>query len=175
MASIISSFDSAEKSAPIKKGAALMISPISLLLGLLIFLGVPAYGYQVISIYDGDTLTVLVDKRPLKIRLANIDAPEKRQSFGQKSKESLSEMCWGKDAQYEQQSVDRYKRTVALVTCDKVGVNREQVRRGMAWVYSKYNNDPFYEAIQAEAKKRERGLWQDGDAIPPWEYRRSKR
>lgn len=133
-----------------------------------------AEAHQVIGIADGDTLTLLVDKRPLKIRLANIDAPEKRQPFGQMSKESLSEMCWGKDAQYEPQAVDRYKRTVALVTCDKVGVNREQVRRGMAWVYSKYNNDPFYEAIQTEAKKRERGLWQDSDAIPPWEFRRSK-
>lgn len=135
---------------------------------------VTANAHQVIGIADGDTLTLLVDKKPLKIRLANIDAPEKKQAFGLKSKESLSEICWGKDAQYEPQSIDRYKRTVALVTCDKVVANREQVRRGMAWVYTKYNDDPFYEAVQDKAKRRQRGLWQDVLAVPPWEFRKPK-
>ncbi len=111
-----------------------------------------AHAYQVIGISDGDTMTLKVNGRPLKIRLANIDAPEKKQPFGQKSKESLSDMCWGKDAKYEKQSIDRYKRTVAIVTCGEYGVNREQVRRGMAWVYLKYNKDPFYVAIQNVAK-----------------------
>jgi micrococcal nuclease len=131
-----------------------------------------SYAHKVIGIADGDTLTLLVNNRPLKIRLANIDAPEKKQPFGQKSKESLSALCWGKDARYAAQSIDRYKRTVALVTCGDVGVNREQVRRGMAWVYTKYNDDPFYIAIQAEAQKQKRGLWQDVQAVPPWEWRR---
>jgi micrococcal nuclease len=134
------------------------------------------YAHKVVGIADGDTLTLLVNDKPLKIRLANIDAPEKKQPFGQKSKESLSEMCWGKDAQYEPQSIDRYKRMVALVTCGNVGVNREQVRRGMAWVYDKYNNDPFYGAIEAVARKRGLGLWEDAHAVPPWEWRkRNKR
>ena len=133
----------------------------------------PCQAHKVIGIADGDTLTLLVNNKPLKIRLANIDAPEKKQPFGQKSKESLSEMCWGKDAQYEPQSIDRYKRTVALVTCGNVGVNREQVRRGMAWVYDKYNNDPFYGAIEAVARKRGLGLWEDAHAVPPWEFRRN--
>ncbi|CAL60683.1 putative nuclease [Herminiimonas arsenicoxydans] len=96
------------------------------------FVFAPSFAHKVIGIADSDTLTLLVDHQTLKIRLANIDAPEKRQTFGQKSKESLSELCWGKDAQYEAQSIDRYKRTVAIVTCRGAGVNREQVRRGMA-------------------------------------------
>lgn len=133
-----------------------------------------AYAYKVIGIADGDTLTLLVNNSPLKIRLANIDAPEKSQPFGKNSKESLAEMCWGKDAQYEAFSIDRYSRTVALVTCNNIGVNLEQVRRGMAWVYKKYNKDPFYVFVQAEAEKRERGLWQEADAIPPWEWRKNR-
>lgn len=75
-------------------------------------LSFPAHAYRVIGIADGDTMTLLVDQKPVKIRLANIDAPEKRQAFGQRSKEALSDLCWGKDAQYETQSIDRYKRTV---------------------------------------------------------------
>lgn len=141
-------------------------------IALAFFLSGSAHAYQVIGIADGDTITLKVDGRPLKIRLANIDAPEKKQPFGQKSKESLSEMCWDKDAQYEAQSIDRYKRTVALVTCDGHGVNREQVRRGMAWVYTKYNQDPFYVEIENAARAKRRGLWLDAEPIAPWDFRR---
>lgn len=147
---------------------------IGLLLAL-VFITSAAMAHQVIGIADGDTLTLLVNQKPLKIRLANIDAPEKKQPFGQKSKESLSEMCWGKDAQYEPQTIDQYKRTVALVFCNKVEVNREQVRSGMAWVYARYNKDSLNETLQAEAIKQKRGLWIDKDPTPPWEFRRSQR
>jgi micrococcal nuclease len=134
---------------------------------------VHANAYQVIDIADGDTMSVLVNNKPVRIRLANIDAPEKKQAFGQRSKESLSELCWGKDAQYETQSIDRYKRTVAIVTCGNTGVNREQVRRGMAWVYTKYNQDPFQIAIQESAQEKKRGLWADAHPVPPWEFRQA--
>lgn len=141
-------------------------------IALVFYLPCFANAHQVIGISDGDTMTLKVNSRPLKIRLANIDAPERKQPFGQKSKESLSEMCWGKDAQFETQSIDRYKRTVAIVTCGDYGVNREQVRRGMAWVYTKYNKDPFYVKIQEVAKQKKRGLWSDATQIPPWEFRK---
>jgi len=141
---------------------------------LLLLLPLYTHAHQVIGIADGDTMTLLVDQKPLKIRLANIDAPEKKQAFGQRSKESLSAMCWGKDAQYEAQTIDKYKRTVALVTCGDVGANREQVRLGMAWTYTKYNKDPFYVAIQEVAKDAKRGLWIDPDPVPPWEWRKAK-
>lgn len=142
-----------------------------ILVALTLCLSHSANAYQVIGIADGDTMTLKVDGRPLKIRLANIDAPEKKQPFGQKSKESLSDLCWGKDAQYEAQSIDRYKRTVAVVTCDGHGVNREQVRRGMAWVYTKYNQDPFYVAIEEAARGKRRGLWADAEPVAPWKFR----
>ncbi len=98
-----------------------------------------AHAHKVIGIADGDTMTVLVDRKSVKLRLANIDAPEKAQAFGQKSKQSLSDLCWGKDAQYDAQTLDRYGRTVAVVRCAGVEVNRVQVERGMAWVYVQYN------------------------------------
>ena len=77
------------------------------ILTLSLALSLPAYAHQVIGIADGDTLTLLVDKRPLKIRLANIDAPEKAQAFGERSRQSLSELCFGKDASYATQEIDQ--------------------------------------------------------------------
>ena len=126
---------------------------------------------KVIRITDGDTMTLLVDSKPLRIRLANIDAPEKNQPFGQKSKESLSDICWGADATYDAQTVDRYGRTVAVVFCNSVEANREQVRRGMAWVYSKYNKDKNLPEIELKARSDRVGLWFEKDNVEPWVFR----
>lgn len=139
------------------------------------FISTSAHAHQVISIADGDTITLLVDQKPLKIRLANIDAPEKKQPFGQRSKESLSKLCWGKDAQYEAQNIDRYKRTVAVVTCDGVEANRGQVQRGMAWVYPKYNKDASLPAIEQSARLTGLGLWADIAPVQPWEWRSGRK
>lgn len=136
---------------------------------------VSAFAYKVIGVADGDTLTILVDKNPVKIRLANIDAPEKAQAFGERSKQSLSDLCFGKDATYQTQDIDRYGRTVAVVTCDHIEVNNSQVERGMAWVYPKYNKDGLLPRVQAQAMKDRRGLWQDTDPVPPWEFRKRRR
>lgn len=130
-----------------------------------------AHAHQVISIADGDTLTLLVDRKPLKIRLSSIDAPEKKQPWGQRSKQSLSDLCWGKDAAYQTQTVDRYGRTVARVTCGGIDANRAQVQRGMAWVYVQYNADSSLPAVQAIAKSSRKGLWADKAPVPPWKFR----
>lgn len=137
------------------------------------FLGsMPSYAHEVIGISDGDTMTLLVGRKPLKIRLANIDAPEKAQAYGERSKQSLSDLCWGKDATYASQTVDRYGRTVAVVYCDNIEVNRAQVERGLAWVYEKYNQDASLNDLQKTARARQRGLWADRSPVPPWEFRR---
>jgi micrococcal nuclease len=129
----------------------------------------------VIGIADGDTLTLLVDRTPLKIRLANIDAPEKRQAFGQRSKQSLSDLCYGKDATYQAQTIDKYRRTVAVVTCDGIEANRAQVERGLAWVYPKYNKDPSLPAVEEAARVGHLGLWADKNPLPPWIFRHPPR
>ncbi|MES2024330.1 MAG: thermonuclease family protein [Pseudomonadota bacterium] len=144
-----------------------------LLAGLIFVL--PAHAHQVIGIADGDTLTLLVDQKPVKIRLANIDAPEKKQPFGQRSKESLSNLCWGKNAEYVTQSIDRYKRVVALVYCDGAEVNKAQVAAGMAWTYPKYNKDAALPAMEQDARLTGLGLWADVAPVPPWEWRNTKR
>lgn len=132
----------------------------------------PAHAHKVIAISDGDTLTLLVNEKPVKIRLANVDAPEKNQAFGDRSKQSLSDLCWGTDASYKEQDVDRYGRIVAVVSCGGVEANRAQVERGMAWVYPKYNQDLTLPGLEAMARRDKRGLWADANPIPPWEFRR---
>jgi micrococcal nuclease len=138
-------------------------------------LTLPAHAHQVIGIHDGDTITLLVDRKPLKIRLANIDAPELKQPFGRRSKQALPDMCWGADAQYEPQTKDRYGRTVAVVYCNGEEANRRQVALGLAWVYRKYGKDASLGPLEQAARLNGIGLWADKDPAPPWEWRLAKR
>lgn len=127
---------------------------------------------MVIGISDGDTVTVLNDqKNPVKIRLTEIDAPEKSQAFGEKSKQSLSEICFKKSVVVEDKGADRYKRTLGRITCDGIDANAEQVKRGMAWAYRQYLTDPTIAELEATAKEIKTGLWSDENPVPPWEFR----
>lgn len=133
-----------------------------------------AWADRVIGVTDGDTIKVLHGREQLKVRLGNIDAPEKRQPFGAQSKQSLAALCFGRNAELKIQNTDRYGRLVALVSCDGVDVNRAQVERGMAWVYPQYNKDRMLPFIEAQARAARRGLWREGDAMPPWQFRRQR-
>ncbi|WP_235001438.1 thermonuclease family protein [Nitrosovibrio sp. Nv4] len=129
-----------------------------------------------IGISDGDTLTVLNEsKQQIKIRLAEIDAPEKRQPFGARSKQSLSDLCFGKKAQVIPQAKDRYKRIVARIKCDGTDANAEQVGRGMAWVYRRYAKDHDLYVLEHNAKVEKRGLWSEPSPIAPWNFRDNRR
>ena len=127
---------------------------------------------RVVRVHDGDTLTVLVSRKQIKVRLLDIDAPERKQAFGTRSRESLAELCHGKDARVEWEDKDRYGRTLGRVICAGVDVNAEQARRGMAWVYVRYapKDSPLY-AVQAEARAAKRGLWEHSNPVPPWVWR----
>jgi endonuclease YncB( thermonuclease family) len=131
---------------------------------------------RVVSIQDGDTLTILVSRKQIRVRLTEIDAPERRQPFGTRSRQSLSEICGGRQAQVDDRGKDRYGRTLGQVTCAGVDANTEQVRRGMAWVFERYApKDSSLYAVEAEARAAKRGLWQDARRVPPWEWRKGLR
>jgi endonuclease YncB( thermonuclease family) len=120
--------------------------------------------------------TALCDNhQQVKVRLAEIDAPEKAQPFGKRSKQSLSDLCYKKTANLEIQTRDRYGRSVATVTCNGINANVEQVKRGMAWVYDQYVRDQMYYALQTDAINSHLGLWADPNPMPPWEWRRARR
>ena len=132
---------------------------------------------RVVGITDGDTLTLLVGGEPVRIRLAQIDAPEKRQPYGDAAKQALSALAFGKPARVEVVDRDRYGRTVGEVFVDGVDVNQEMVRRGHAWAYTRYSHSVEIVALEDEARAAGRGLW----ALPgdrreaPWLWRREAR
>jgi endonuclease YncB( thermonuclease family) len=136
---------------------------------------------RVVGVADGDTITVLdADNVQHKIRLAGIDAPEKKQAFGNSSKESLSDLAFDKMVDVETSKRDRYGRQIGKVLVDGRDVNLVQVERGMSWFYRQYqreqspNDRRLYEAAEDAAKAGKRGLWRDVDPVAPWEFRRNK-
>lgn len=133
---------------------------------------------KVVKVADGDTLTVLTSPHvQVKVRLSEIDAPEKKQPYGQKAKRELSDMAFGKTARVVVDDVDRYGRTVGQVYVENIHVNSELVRRGAAWCYRKYLRGSWCLMAEYSAQQAERGLWalQADQRMPPWEWRKSKR
>lgn len=138
------------------------------------------YG-SVVALSDGDTITVLdAGKTQHKIRLAGIDAPEKKQPFGDRSRQSLASLVFGKNVRVEYSKTDRYGRIVGKVLVNDVDASLEQVKRGLAWHYKAYEREQspvdrvHYAAAEADARRARRGLWQDSSPTPPWDFRKSR-
>jgi len=129
-----------------------------------------------VGVYDGDTITLLVKtaegKRQAKIRLDAIDAPEIGQPFGNRSKQTLSGIVFGKDCQVESMGQDRYGRTIGKINVDSKSVNLAMLEAGMARHFTKYDQTPQFAAAEKAAREAGAGLWADKHAIPPWEWRK---
>jgi micrococcal nuclease len=122
---------------------------------------------KVVSIADGDTLTLLVDKTQIRVRLEGIDTPERAQPFGQKAGQSLAKKVFGKVVQVDDLGKDRYGRTLGIVRLDKRNVNLELVREGWAWWYRKHApKNRELATAEAAARRAKRGLWADAKPIP---------
>jgi endonuclease YncB( thermonuclease family) len=133
---------------------------------------------KVIDVSDGDTFTCYTqDDEQVKVRLAEIDAPEMNQPYGNLSKQSLYRLISSEMVKLDVQDTDQYGRSVARVKrVDGLDVNAEQIRLGAAWVYPKYLKDKSLLALETEAKTRYLGIWAQptSDQTPPWEWRQSK-
>ena len=150
---------------------------VKLLLGLLLGLlcGIAQaeeFVTKVIAVLDGDTVLIHHGGHMLKVRLVDIDAPEKDQPFGTSSQRSLADMVLGKPVRFVSQAMDTYGRMVASLSVDGLAVNAEQIRLGMAWEYSHYHSNHELIALEAEARAVPRGLWAQSSPIPPWEWRK---
>jgi endonuclease YncB( thermonuclease family) len=127
---------------------------------------------RVIGVSDGDTITILdAQKAQHKIRLAEIDAPESHQAFGEKSKQALSALVFNREVTVVVATKDRYGRDVGRVYVNEQDVNAEQVRAGMAWIYTRYASDAALAPLEQAARAARLGLWADASPIPPWEFR----
>jgi len=133
---------------------------------------------KVIKISDGDSMEVLYDKTPIKIRLAHIDCPELRgsQPFGKHAKKALSDLCFGQLVTVYGENYDRYGRLIAVIkNNEKQNVNAELLALGMAWHYKKYSKEGMYAELETAARKKQLGLWQDKNPIAPWDWRKQRK
>jgi len=128
---------------------------------------------RVTHVADGDSLSVCIEHREVRIRLVKIDAPEYQQAFGVESRKSLAEMCENQQARVDWAKEDQYGRKLGTVYCGGVDVNAEQVRRGLAWVSRLDQPDASLFSAERAARAGRIGLWADPDAVPPWKWRRA--
>jgi endonuclease YncB( thermonuclease family) len=133
---------------------------------------------RVVEVIDGDTVTVLLPSRSqLKVRLAGIDAPEKRQAFGQRAKQQLATLVFDKRVTVVGHKYDRYRRLVAKLIVDGRDANFDMVAAGYAWHYKRYELEQLledrlaYAWAESRARAERRGLWADSAPVPPWEFR----
>ncbi|ENL6119089.1 thermonuclease family protein [Salmonella enterica] len=130
---------------------------------------------KVIRVPDGDTIDILQDKTPVRIRLANIDAPEKKQAYGRWSANQLKGLVAAQPVTVTYTQTDRYGRIIGrMFTTNGTEASRFMVQSGAAWVYERYNADRALPELQREAKMHKRGLWADNQPVPPWEWRHKK-
>lgn len=134
---------------------------------------------RIVGITDGDTAKILDHTRTLRtIRLAGIDAPEMRMPYGNRAKQHLANLVFGKDVDVEVGKADRYGRAVGKIIFNGQDINLAMIRVGMAWHYKQYQDEQSatdrvaYSEAEKDAKNARIGLWQDTVPVPPWEARR---
>lgn len=150
----------------------------------------PVQECLVVGIADGDTLTARCGApgqyQQTRVRLAGIDAPEKRQPYGQRARQTPAGLAFQRMARLECFDSDRYGRSICTVwamqdTGQQIDVGQAQIEQGMAWWYRAYANvQPAaqrrqYEAAELAARTSRVGLWRDPQPVPPWDWRRSEK
>jgi micrococcal nuclease len=135
-----------------------------------------AWSGKCVGVSDGDTIKVMRQGRPERIRLFGVDCPEMKQDFGKRAKQFTSSMVFGKNVTVDTVGQDRFGRTIAWVAVQRASLNRELIRAGLAWWYRKYAaSHKDLEQLEQEAQKARKGLWSLADPVPPWEFRRERR
>lgn len=131
---------------------------------------------KVIKVSDGDTVTLLTDdKISHKIRLNDIDAPEKKQAFGNKSRDNLASYIAGELVTVKYKSKDKYGRVLGTIYFEDLDINLQQIKNGYAWVYKQYSKNQTYYQEEQKAKELKKGLWIEKEPIAPWEFRKQKK
>ena len=147
---------------------------------LIAFIGTPPhvveeFSARVIGVTDGDTITVLQGQTQVKVRLEGIDAPEKSQAFGSKSKAELSSLVYSKTVTVQKTGTDNYGRTLARINVNGKDAAEFMLSKGMAWHYKEYSKDQTLSEMEQKARTAKLGLWSEENALAPWEFRRRQR
>ena len=132
----------------------------------------PLVAGRVVSVHDGDTITVRTTKATVHVRLADIDCPEIGQAYSARAKEFTSNLVFDRDVSVETRGLDQYNRVIGRVVVDGKDVSEALVRAGLAWVYSRGAPDAILSDAERSARARRTGLWADPSPVPPWTWRR---
>jgi len=132
------------------------------------------YQGRTVEVHDGDTLTLLTHTgQSIKVRLAEIDAPERQQPYGKRAKNVLSTLTLNRSTQVDASLKDRYGRVVGRVYVGDIDVNAELVRLGAVWFYRQYGQDNSLYQLEMAARTARWGLWANPRPVPPWVFRHS--
>ena len=146
---------------------------VALLISSILYCDAAILKGKVIKVSDGDTIRLLTsDKQQHRIRLANIDAPESKQAYGNKSRENLANYIAKQYVTVDYNEKDKYGRIVGVVYLQNKNINLLQVQDGYAWYYKHFSNENKYQKAEEEARKSKKGIWKDKNPIEPWNFRR---
>ena len=131
----------------------------------------PVFATEITYFYDGDTVKISDKGHEYKLRLTDIDAPERAQEYGLKSRRALMQLCNNTSVQVQLLGVDKYQRKLGKLKCDNQDVSFYMVENGYAWFYHQYSSDSALELAEMEARDNKRGLWKAQQQTPPWVWR----
>jgi endonuclease YncB( thermonuclease family) len=129
--------------------------------------------YWVSKVFDGDTVELQSATGRLKLRLTDIDAPERNQEYGQKSRRALIKLCKGDNVSISVAFIgkDKYDRNLGRLQCNQTDASLYLAQHGYAWHNEKYSNDAAIKAAVAKAREKRIGLWSSEDPVAPWVWR----
>jgi len=131
---------------------------------------------RVTRVKDGDTIVIDTLTELVTIRLAEIDTPESKQSYGLAATEFTKAFCLGLIVSADIKTTDRYGRAIALVSkANGKSLQEALLKAGMAWHYKQYSYNTYYSILQQVACKESKGLWSEDNPVAPWQYRKNKR
>jgi endonuclease YncB( thermonuclease family) len=134
-----------------------------------------AFALPVITyVYDGDTVKISENNSEYKLRLTDIDAPERNQTYGKKSRRALMQLCLGANIHAVLSGTDKYRRRLGKLTCNGQDASLFMVKNGHAWFNNRYSMDGTLLYAAQEARRNKLGLWQDKNPTPPWVWRKNR-
>ena len=134
----------------------------------------PAFTLEITYFYDGDTVKIQDGMRDYKLRLTDIDAPERNQNYGKKSRRALMQFCKDSSVNIYLSGMDKYHRNLGKLHCNNADASMFMVKSGHAWFNRRYSMDYTLDLAEQEARKNKRGLWQNQHSTPPWIWRKNQ-
>lgn len=133
----------------------------------------PVFALEISYFYDGDTVKIKDGASEYKLRITDIDAPERTQSYGLKSRRALMQFCKNASVNIYLSGMDKYQRNLGKLHCNKLDVSVFMVKNGHAWLNRRFSMDYSLDLAEQEARNNKRGLWKSGHPSPPWVWRKN--